>query len=231
MLGVAIPLYNEAARLPQVVGAVVRALSAAPLPFRLALVNNGSTDATGAAIEALAGLDPRLLALHLSANAGYGGGICAGVEALLQDEAITHVGWTWGDGQVDPVVFLPLIDALLHQGARLAKARRVRREDGLERLFVTRVYGLCTRGLGIATPDVNGCPKLMDRAAYQELAPRHRAWFLDAEVVIGAEARGWRIVDAPCTMGPRLAGRSKVRPSTALAFLRDLARWRLTGQP
>lgn len=227
-LGLSVPLYQEAALVEAVVSELIAALEAGGVPFRLALVDNGSTDGTGGLVDALA-RDPRVLAVHLPENAGYGGGILTGLRALGEGGPPAILGWTWGDGQVDPAVIPPLYRAAM-AGAMFAKARRVERQDGLQRRVVTTGYAAVMRALGVTTPDVNGCPKLLRREAYEALAPRHTDWFLDAEVVLGAEARGWTAVDLPVVMRPRKAGRSKVRWGTVAEFVGNLTRWRL-AQP
>lgn len=224
-LGLAVPLYDEESLVEEVAAGIVEAAETAGLEFRLALVNNGSRDRTGEIVARLA-LDPRILAVQLERNAGYGGGILAGIRGLLAVGAPEVLGWCWGDGQVDPAVIPRLYEAC-HGGAMLAKARRVERQDGLQRKLVTTGYAAITGLLGVRTPDVNGCPKLLRREAWEALSPQHADWFLDAEVVLGAEARGWRIADEPVVMRRRKAGRSKVRLGTVAEFALNLARWRL----
>lgn len=225
-LGIAIPLLNEADSL----SAVVRDLLAATAPIPrvcLALVNNGSHDDTGPQIDALAQQHPqRILSVHLAQNAGYGGGILAGLRALPPD--LDVVGWMWGDNQIDPLILRPLYELCQRGQADLAKARRVARQDGWQRRAVTTVYAATMRlGVGAQTPDVNGCPKLLRRPALERLALTSTDWFLDAEAILKAERLGLRVVDRPTTMRPRQHGKSKVR----LATVQEFARHILAGDP
>lgn len=222
-LGLAVPMYNEAALATEVVGALVAALEARE--FRLAIVDNGSQDGTGAILDGLAESDDRLIVVHLARNAGYGGGIQAGIVAL-RAWAPEVLGWAWGDGQVDPSVIPVLLDQIA-AGAHIAKARRTARHDGWQRRLVTTGYALSTRALGVRTRDVNGCPKLVRAETWHDLAPRSTDWFLDAELILGAEAAGLRITDAPVVMARRKAGRSKVRWATMAEFVVNLGRWRV----
>lgn len=222
-LGLSVPLYNEGALVERVVAEMVGALEAGGVPFRLALVDNGSRDRTGALVDGLA-QDPRIQAVHVSPNRGYGGGILAGLAALAGGGHAV-LGWTWGDGQVDPAV-IPDLYRLCLEGADLAKARRTERRTGLRRRIVSAGYEAVTGALGVRTADVNGCPKLLRAEVLRALSPRHTDWFLDAEVVLGVEARGLRVAELPVVMRPRAAGESKVRLGTVLEFTRNLARWR-----
>ncbi len=96
-------------------------------------------------------------------------------------------------------------------------------------MLVTTSYGAVMRALGVVTPDVNGCPKLFRAEALDALELTSTDWFIDAEAVLGAEARGWRIADAPVVMRPRTTGRSKVRLATVVEFARNLLGRRRRG--
>ncbi len=224
-LGLVIPLLDEVDLVASVTEAIHSTLTKAKIAHTLVLVNNGSTDGTGQAIDTLAQSMP-IQTVHLAQNAGYGGGILAGLDAMTDDPPEV-MGWCWGDGQVQPETLPPLYRACT-RGAPLAKVVRTERQDGLTRRLVTTGYAWATRTIGSVHPDVNGCPKLLRREALEALAPQSTDWFLDAEVVLGAQARGWEIATHPTVMMPRTAGRSKVSAATVAEFAWNLTRWRLT---
>ena len=224
-LGLSVPLYDEEALVEAVVAEIIGALEAGDVPFRLALVDNGSRDRTGEIVDRLAA-DPRVMAVHVSPNRGYGGGILAGIAALQERGDCGVLGWCWGDGQVDPAVIPALYEACL-AGADLAKARRTERRTGMDRRLVSAGYEVVTQALGVRTRDVNGCPKLLRAEAWEAVGAVHRDWFLDAEVVLEVEARRMRVAERPVVMRERAAGESKVRLGTVLEFVGNLARWRL----
>ncbi len=229
-IGISVPLFNENDLLTSVVADLRDALDRCGVPWHLALVNNGSTDATGDTLDRIAHGDPRLIPLHLSANAGYGGGILHGLHALRERVKPPFIGWAWGDGQVDPGV-LPALLELCRDGADLAKVRRRTRLDGRRRRAITRTYGLATRALGIRTPDVNGCPKVFRSSALWALNPQSQDWFLDPEVVFRLEAQGGTIAQVDATMRPRQGGQSKVNWRTVAEFSLALARWSQGWRP
>lgn len=233
-LGLAVPLLDEADLVDVVVRDLCLALDGAGVPFRLALVDNGSRDGTGARVAALSRADGRLLHVSLPQNQGYGGGILSGLRALwplqVEGRPLALLGWTWGDGQVDPAV-LPALVAACQAGADLARVHRVRREDGATRALVSAGYSLAARGLGLHLPDLNGCPKVFRRDTLVALDLRAADWFLDFEAVQGVHARGGTIHAEPAVMRPRPGGASKVRLATLAEFVRNLARWRLVDDP
>lgn len=226
-LGLVLPLYDEEANAERTVRDLHAALSEVGAPFHLVMVNNGSSDATPRIIDALAA-ELGHTALHLTANAGYGGGVLHGLRALTTPA----LGWSWGDGQIDPEVVAEVWTQLARPGVALAKARRVRREDGPTRAVVSRAYNLVTRhGLGLTTTDTNGCPKLMTRELYERLQLASKDWFLDPELMLKAQALGVRAAEVDAVMRPRRGGASKVRAATLWEFSRRLWAWRGGWRP
>jgi len=227
-LGLSIPLYDEEAVCEGVVRELVATLRAARVRFALALVNNGSSDGTAGVVNRLAIELPEVRALHLEVNAGYGGGILAGVNSL--DTPV--VGWIWGDGQVAPLVVVDCYRRLVAEDLQMVKARRVERRDGLQRLAVTRVYnGLMRAAFDAGTDDVNGCPKLIRRPLWERLEARSLDWFLDPEVVLKVRALGVPFGEVDAVMLPRAGGASKVRGETVREFLWHLAAWKRGWRP
>jgi len=225
MLGLSIPLYNEADSVTEVVASIHAELQQAEIQSTIVLVNNGSEDSTGAVIDGLA-IPGQIEIVHLRQNHGYGGGILAGIAHLESIGLPEMIGWCWGDGQVSASV-LPRLVAALEGGADLAKTNRSERQDGPWRQLVTTAYAATMRVAGISDVDVNGCPKLMTRAAFQAIQPSATDWFLDAETMIRAEALGMRIAQEPVVMRPREAGESKVRLRTLGEFALNIGRWKL----
>ncbi|MCB9797085.1 MAG: glycosyltransferase family 2 protein [Alphaproteobacteria bacterium] len=228
LLGLSIPLYDEEACCEAVVRELLAALKQARVPHTLALVNNGSTDGTGAILNRLSVEHDAVRAVHLSENAGYGGGILCGLRSLRTP----YLGWLWGDGQVEPGVVIEAFTKLRAEHLDLVKARRVRREDGLQRLVVTKAYNaVMDLGFGLESDDINGCPKLMTRAAWDRLGLSSTDWFLDPECMLKAAELDLKIGEVDAVMHPRAGGSSKVRGETVLEFLHHLRAWRRGWRP
>lgn len=226
-LGLVLPLFDEQEAVRSVVGDLHAALSRLETPFQLVLVDNGSHDATGARVDELAATLDRVTAVHLPTNAGYGGGIRAGMVHL--DTAL--LGWHWGDGQVSADVVVTAWQRMTGGGLDLVKAHRILRDDGPGRRLQSRGYHLVARALlGLREPDLHGCPKIFTRHAWEVLAASSDDWLLDLEVMWKAQALGFRVATVPARMAPRAFGVSKVRWSTAWRFGVALAEIR-TGHP
>jgi len=214
-LGLVLPLLDEVEVCEGQTRRLHAALSAVDAPFRLVLVDNGSRDGTDAVVDRLALDLPEVMAVHLPENAGYGGGIRAGIARLDTD----LVGWHWGDGQVEPEVVVDAWRRLDEEALDLVSAHRQQREDGWARVLQTRAYHVAARVLlDLGIPDLNGCPKIFTREALVSLDPRSTNWLLDLEVHVKARDRGLRLGRVPAVMRHRIGGASKVRWSTAWEF-------------
>ncbi len=225
-LSLAIPLYNEEENVRSVVQALVRAFEAAQVDYELILVDNGSQDATGEIIEELARENPRLVPVHIPVNEGYGWGIITGLRHCRG----RYLGYAWGDNQVRAEDVVRIFQRLRQGDVDMAKSLRVQRHDGWQRLIITRVYNtIFPLFFPVHSADVNGCPKMFTRAAYEAIQPQSKDWFLDAEIMIKAHRLGLRIAEVPVIFYPRTSGKSKVRWKTVWEFIRNMIRYRLRG--
>jgi len=225
-LSLAIPFYNEEPNVRPVLAGLARALKSRGIRFELIAVDNGSRDGTAAEIAAARAEEPSVVAVAVPVNRGYGHGILTG----LARASGAVVGYAWGDGQVSAEDLVRIYGALLAEGADLAKALRVRREDGPFRILQTRAYRVFFRLLfGWRCPDPNGCPKLFRREAFERLAPRSKDWLLDPEIMVKAKRLGMKFVNVPVVFSRRAAGKSKVSWRTTLSFTAGLIRMRLSA--
>src|SRR5262245_1902579 len=225
-LSLTLPLYNEAGNVERVVRSLVKVLDKKGVDFELVLVNNGSSDGTGDVLASLQAEDRRLKLVSLPTNAGYGGGILAGLSRCTG----RYVGYAWGDDQIEADDVFRVFDLLRSDGLDLCKTNRTDREDGLERRIVSRIYNdLFGLLFSVRSSDVNGCPKIFRTEALAAIQPTSRDWFLDAEIMIKAHRRGLSAAEVPVTYRRRRWGRSHVRVSTLLEFLWNMLRYRLTG--
>jgi glycosyltransferase involved in cell wall biosynthesis len=227
-LGLTLPFFNEGDCCEAVVESTHRVLSAVGEPFSLALVDNGSSDSTGSSLDQLAERLPNCHVVHLQENAGYGGGILAGL-TLLKEPII---GWHWGDGQISPETVVAAWQLMIQRPFQMVKAARVTRHDGASRARVSALYArACQHLLTLESPDVNGCPKLFRRALFDQLNLRSSDWLLDLEAVSKVEALNVRIGCVDAVMRARSGGQSKVQWSTIAEFTLAIARIRWSGPP
>lgn len=218
-LSLVFPIYDEEANARRVVKDLVGILDHLGTDYELVLVNNGSRDRSGAILEELRRENPRVRAVTIHPNRGYGGGILAG----LREARGSFVGYMCGDGQVLAEDVARVWRTAQSGSCDLAKVTRRARHDGWVRWLVSRVYNaLAFLRFRCLTFDLNGTPKIFARKWLAVLDIRATDWFIDAEIMIKAKALGMRVQEVPVTFLPRQGGSSSVRPGTALEFLKNL---------
>ena len=137
VLYIVIPAYNEEENLKTVISdwyQVVEAHAGGGLS-RLVVVDDGSRDQTGTILDEEAKARPMLVALHKK-NGGHGQAVLAGYEYAISCGA-DYIFQTDSDGQTIPAEFEPF----WRQRKRfdMVIGHRSARQDGVSRIFVTRV--------------------------------------------------------------------------------------------
>jgi glycosyltransferase involved in cell wall biosynthesis len=222
------PCYNEADCLRETVGEVITAFASAQIPLQLVLVENGSLDGTGKIIDELVAEGHPVTKVYVPVNQGYGYGVLQG---LKRCEA-PFVGILVADGQVAAEVAVAAYQQARSAGRpTLAKVRRRFRQDSWRRKVVSVIYNL---GMHVAfgwlgSLDLNGSPKVMPRDVYEAMDLQSKDWFLDPEIMIKAKYLGVRVFEHDAEGLSRRGGKSNVRATTILNFLKNIAAYRFGG--
>ena len=199
-LSVVVPVFEEEDNLEPLVREIDAALGG--LDYELVLVDDGSRDASRAALEGLLPVWPRLRVLLHDRNYGQSAALLTGFAAARA----AIVATLDGDLQNDPAD-VPRLLALLEQGWDVVSGVRAKRQDSFVRRASSRVANAVRRGLlddGIS--DV-GCSLKVYRVGFLRRLPPFRGMhrFLPAL----ARLEGARITEAPVGHRPRRHGVSK----------------------
>ena len=197
---IVVPTHNEAHVLDASITRLSRFLTERfPLPWRITIADNGSTDGTSVVARRLARTIPGVSVMVLP-TAGRGGALRA---AWLRSEA-DIVGYTDVDLSTDLDALLPLVAPLvsghseLAVGSRLAWGAQTTR--GLKREAISRSYNHLLR-LTLRTPvrDAQCGFKAISAAVARQLLPdvRDDGWFFDTELLIRAKRAGYRVFEVP----------------------------------
>ena len=108
-VSVVIPAHNEAGSIGATVEAVAGALRDAGRDYEVLVVDDASTDGTGAIIDAMALQDPRIRVLRSHYANGFGFAVRAGLESFTGD-AVAVVMGDLSDDPRDLVRYFELID-------------------------------------------------------------------------------------------------------------------------
>lgn len=223
------PCYNEEEIVGYTVRRMVTAFDKAGYKLELVVVDNGSTDGSGAIIQDLARLNPGVVYHRVEKNKGYGDGVLSGIPRCRAP----WIGIIPADGQVDAEDVVRLYEAVEVSGGKIiGKVRRRFRMDGLARKVVSILYNLFVLALwpNLGSLDVNGTPKLLPRDALMRMRLTSTGWFLDPEIMIKAHHMGMRVLELNVFARMRGSGVSHVRPETCLEFVQNLLRYRFSRE-
>lgn len=122
MLCVVVPAYNAARHLAAV---VARIEAARPAPdTRVVIVDDGSTDETGAIARELAATRPHLTLIARARNGGYGAAMKDGL-ACARDLGAARAASVHADGQYSPEVLAHLLGELDARGLDVLQGSRI----------------------------------------------------------------------------------------------------------
>ena len=199
-LTIIIPAYNEEKRLPPTLTRVVDQMAACfKGTYEILVVDDGSEDGTGKAIEAFIGIYPNIRLVRQPQNKGRGVAVRQGV-GMAQGNMILEMD---ADGSVaveaisrfaDYMIQHPDIDMLI--GSRNIEGARI----PIRQPFIRRVLGyvfftmaMFLFGWWDFRDRVNGFKMFRKRVAADIFAHQYETGFLaEAEIVYIAERRGWK---------------------------------------
>jgi glycosyltransferase involved in cell wall biosynthesis len=159
-LYIIIPAYNEEDNIEMVAREWYEVVQSISTDARLVIINDGSKDATYEKLLALQKEMPQLEPLTKE-NSGHGATLLYGYRYALEQGA-DYIFQTDSDGQTLPAEFTPFWDKRHEYDALIGY--RNQRQDGLSRVFVSRVLKLVLRLIfGVNVTDANTPFRLMKR--------------------------------------------------------------------
>lgn len=173
-------------------------------PFELLWIDDGSTDGTDAALDALAQADPRHRVYHFSRNFGHMAALTAGLELAQGTGAVICLD---SDGQHPPEL-LPAMVQAWRDGSDIVQATRTRTADAsLFKRVASRVfYRVLNLLADLDLPEGASDFRLMDRQVVDALnSLPERVRFVRGLVYWA----GYRRKELPYDAPARMAGRTK----------------------
>ena len=222
-ISIVFPMYDEEAYIHRAIRAAGAALQEITPDHEIIIVDDASTDRTGALADALARADPRIKVVHNERNRKLGGSVRAGYAAATKDLVL----YTDADLPFDLQELRRAVRLLEYQEADVLAAYRFdRTSEGLVRTLYSFCYNLLIRVLfGLAVKDVNFSFKLFHRSLLQKIELKSEGSFIDAEFLIRARKAGATIVQIGVDYFPRSRGVSTLSsPGVILTILREMAR-------
>lgn len=204
-LSVVLMAYNEVASIDAVAREIHDELERIGTSYELLLVDDGSSDGSSAAADALGESLAGTRVVHHDGNRGLGAVYRTGF-AQARGELLTFFP---ADGQFPATIIGQYLGAM--DGVDMILGTLPDRRDALlaralslaERLLLRALFGHFPRFQGI----------VMFRRALLDgvvLASHGRGWTVLMELILRAERNGARIKNLPITLRPRASGTSKV---------------------
>ena len=150
-----VPAFNEDELLPETIE------GALPVVDRLAIVDDGSTDGTGAIADEYRARYPTRIDVIHQRNTGIGGAVIAGMRLLLGRSDVDAMGITPGDNQCDPSL-IPVFRRILENEPHVdvAKGSRFIHPQTLHNMPRVRYWG--NRGVSLAMQLILGYANMSD---------------------------------------------------------------------
>jgi glycosyltransferase involved in cell wall biosynthesis len=216
------PAWNEE---DYVERAVTRALDVLPRltdDFEIIIVNDASTDRTQEICDGLAAKIPQLRVITHPVNLKLGGAMRTGLSASTKDIIVySDVDLPWDLRELERA--LHLMEYL--EADMICAFRFDRTSEGPKRILYSFVYNLLIRSLfDINIKDVNFSFKVMHRRVLEAVELKSLGSFIDAELVVKAMRKGFRVFQMGVDYFPRTRGVSTLAsPSVIVKMIRELA--------
>jgi glycosyltransferase involved in cell wall biosynthesis len=216
-LSVVVPMYNERDNAARLVADVQQALAAYAWPWELVVVDDGSTDGTGLALQrAAAATGPHVRVVRLTRNFRQTAAMQAGIDAA-RGELIATLD---GDLQNDPAD-IPRLLAKLDEGYEVVSGWRKDRQDAaitrnLPSSIANRIISFIS---GVHLHDYGCSLKAYHRSVIKEVklyGEMHRF------IPIYASWQGARVAEIPVTHHARQFGKSKYGLERTVKVVLDL---------
>jgi glycosyltransferase involved in cell wall biosynthesis len=209
-LQVVLPVYNESSNIGNVIDQWCGQLDACAVRYSIVALDDGSTDDTASVLQALRQKWGAKLEVVSQKNSGHGPTILKGYRMAVE----RGVPWIFqidSDGQCDPRYF-PQLWAERDNYDFIA-GRRMRREDGAGRVFVSLVLRAVVLLIsGQNCQDVNVPYRLMRTAAVAPLVAKIPAncFFTNVGLTVLALRAGLRVKLIPIVFRARAGGKTTV---------------------
>ncbi|RJP35267.1 MAG: glycosyltransferase [Actinobacteria bacterium] len=198
------PCYNDSATLQGLIEKALEVLGDLAGDFEVIIVDDGSSDTSGAVIDSLAARYDRVRVVRHDHNRGYGAALRSGIKTSTKD----WVFYTDSDGQYD-VEDLRRLHA--YSGAvDVVNGYKQNRSDPWYRIVLGSAYNAVIRLIfAIPIRDTDCDFRLMRGDIVRGLDLRSEGGAICVEMVKGLQASGARFAEMPVGHFPREVGKSQ----------------------
>ena len=198
------PAWNEEEYVERAVTHAMSVLPRITPDFEIIVADDASTDRTWEILQDLARRHPQVRVLRHDTNRKLGGTLKTLFAAAAKDVVIySDVDLPWDLTEIDRAVrVMQFLEADL-----ISAFRFDRTSEGLKRIVYSFGYNLLIRALfGVLVKDINFSFKMIRRTALVALELKSSGSLIDAELVVKAIRRGYRVAQIGVDYFPRTRG-------------------------
>ncbi len=204
LVTLALPCYNEAENITEVMRASILELEKLGRPWELIVIDNHSSDSTASVVEEFIKTEPRVRLIVHPENRLYSGS-CATALAEARGELVAIMD---SDRQFS-AVDLPQMIARLEAGANLVIGWRKDRHDPVSRRVMSGVFNIMGKmWLGFPLHDLNCGIRMFDRKFMEVAEIRHRINMVNPELYVRAHNAGLKLEEVVITHAERTQGQT-----------------------
>ena len=200
-ISIIFPAFNEEENIRKAVEHGRKAMSKFFSDIEIIVVNDGSSDATGAIIDQMAEECEDVVPVHHEVNLGYGAALRSGIYKAKNE----LIFFTDSDLQFD-LEEIRHLEEWIHRYDIVA-GYRARRADPWHRRFNAWGWNVLVRLiLGLRVKDIDCAFKLFRREVFQNIRLETVGAMINTEILTLAQRNGMKIKEVPVSHYPRLAG-------------------------
>jgi glycosyltransferase involved in cell wall biosynthesis len=219
-VSVIVPALNEENNIEGAINNIIEAFEEFDLDWEIVIVNDGSTDGTGARADKFAASNPRIKVLHHTHPMGIGRAFLDGVKSASK----FAVTWLPGDGENDAREILKYVPLIQHVDVVVPFVINTGVRSLFRRLLSTTYLWIINLSFGTNFNYTNGTV-IYRRHIFERIAPRADSFFFQAECLITAIRAGMIFAEVPVSLQQRTSGKSKaVSLRSLFRVIRDFIR-------
>lgn len=200
-LSVFFPCYNEEKNVEKLVRDAQRFLPSIVADYEIIVIDDGSTDMTATITKKLSEKDPHVRLIRHETNRGYGAALRTGFENSLKD----YIFFTDGDNQFDIKELTNLLSYI--HNFHIVVGYRIKRQDNFMRLVNAWSFKILIEILfGLKIKDLNCAFKIFKREVIENVKMESTGALINAELLISAMKRGYKMREVGVSHYPRLWG-------------------------
>lgn len=175
-LSVVFPAYNDEHTIGALVKKTLKLLPKLVISYEIIIVNDGSTDRTGAILQQLHKQTKKVTVITHSKNKGYGAALMSGFKKAKKK----YIFYTDGDEQYD-ILEIPKLVAAMDENTDIVSGFKLNRQDSWIRKLIGGLYNSFVKSLlDISVKDIDCDFRIFRKSLVRSIRPIIKSGAFDA---------------------------------------------------